>query len=222
MNQDILIAIIGSITSVIVAIIANKQDRQLDDTVSARARKFKNKSLFVFALGIVVTITAIFLTRQLVENANRYRDGYKVGDILFSVVSEVEFTRIHYDGIWVLLAGQERNDGNKHWEIWDSIGKSKLFDARGVFLRGKNGDRPTSSGNPDGDKPLGSYENDRIINHTHTVNARNAEGITPHFPLKSVNAGNPNDSFNTDKTMNGFSETRPRSLTVNIFVKVKN
>ena len=150
---------------------------------------------------------------------------YGVGEIVASMLNKETFlTKHNKDGqIWMLAEGNEVPKGTSFRKYLDENFPDKngiCPDLRGVFLRGKNYDRDTTSGNADGDLPLGKYQPDafRIHNHGYSDWHANLPAGIHSGPVK------PNPGHNTDvprTTGNaGGNETRSRNVTVNYFIRI--
>lgn len=131
-----------------------------------------------------------------------------VGTIIHSMLSTAQFSSQYGDN-WVLADGRSVTGS-----VYASVtGSSTIPDLRGRFLRGKS---HASGNNPDGDLALGTYSADKLGSHSHTTpgsdNPANASGST--FAFGQAASG----SLSTSST--GSNETAPRSITVNIFIRI--
>lgn len=152
-------------------------------------------------------------------------DDSHVGDIRYSILSEDQFRTLHGTE-WELLQGQPVPGDSELIEYW---GNRNLPDARGVFLRSRNHNRDRNQGCTAGDLECGAYQADQIKNHGHTVSFyridSNSDG--PHRSRwgTSLNGhafscpGAVDNHWTADPT--GGSETRPRNIIVNTFIKVR-
>ena len=116
------------------------------------------------ALSPFLLILSIFIGQFGSINSSLADDSH-VGDIRYSILSENDFTKLHGNE-WEMLRGQPVPNDSELREYW---GNGNLPDARGVFLRSANHDRPHNEGNPDGTLPIGSYQTDVMVSHRHTV-----------------------------------------------------
>jgi hypothetical protein len=86
-----------------------------------------------------------------------------------------------------------------------------------VFVRGKNNGRP-SGGNPE-ERDLGEYQQDEVKQHSHStvqmIGNNDADGVDS---TATHSGEHHNESRETGSY--GGNETRPRSVTVNFFIKV--
>jgi hypothetical protein len=176
--------------------------------------------------GKFLLISILFFCQIFLANA----DDSHVGDIRYSILSEDQFIRLH-GAEWEPLGGQAVRGDSELREYW---GDRNLPDARGVFLRSANHHQDASIGNPDGDVGIGHYQKDQIASHTHLVhmdgnlfisrpraqcemkNGLDAGGYFadgPHSGVARHHAPQPAHF--------GGTETRPRNITVNTFVKVR-
>lgn len=146
-----------------------------------------------------------------------------VGTVLHSMLSVAQF-QAQYGTNWVLADGSSCT-GTKYASV---TGATTLPDMRGVFLRGKNNG---ATRNPDGDLALGTYTVDKVGAHNH----QQTTGISNPQPARyqiSVGAGpaqpgiartytsSGNDTFPLNTQNNSGNETAPKSVTVNIFIRV--
>ncbi|MFZ9595363.1 MAG: hypothetical protein ACO3A2_04730 [Bdellovibrionia bacterium] len=165
------------------------------------------------------------------QNTSVLANDGRVGDIRYSILSEEQFQELHGKD-WELLRGQEVPFDSALKNFWRD---SHLPDARGVFLRGSNHGRPRKEGNPEGHLPIGQYQSDTFKKHDHgggnhhhqsfleLTASRNSDGrqmntaayFPPrHQPIQTNNSG-------AIIKAEGDAETRPRNITVNVFIKIK-
>jgi hypothetical protein len=138
-----------------------------------------------------------------------------VGDVRTSVLLEAEFQAEMVDNTWVLADGRDVTGSD-----YESITlKSTIPDLRGLYLRGKNNGRSDGKENPDGELAIGEYQADENKSHSHSgsISMWVAGATTGRFGLGSGSGGGTN-GFGTDST--GGNESRPRSGTVNYFIKI--
>ena len=124
-----------------------------------------------------------------------------VGTVIHSMLTVDQF-QAEASSSWILANGQDCT-GSKYTSI---TGFTTVPDMTGRFLRGKG------TNNPDGDRPLGEYHADKVISHNHTGGANTAAGF----------AVNPNEgaTIGAGTGYYGGNETAPKSITVNIFIKI--
>jgi hypothetical protein len=94
-------------------------------------------------------------------------------------------------------------------------------DLRGVFLRGKNGERNVDEGNPAGDVNVGVYQNDDVGPHRHGANGGTpgADRTGHNGDGRYGNADTPTtDPYGDDPHTR--KESRPRNVTVNFYIRV--
>lgn len=138
-----------------------------------------------------------------------------VGSVVASMLTEGQFQGAASTG-WILADG--RNVAGSDFALL--TGFSTVPDLRGVFVRGKNNGRSTGSGNSEGERTLGTYELDQFASHTHPYLYR-----TP-----SAAAGGSDGGGDTDRGLNDVNattsatgtgtETRPRNVTLNYFIRI--
>lgn len=122
-----------------------------------------------------------------------------VGSIIHSMLTTTQFANEMGD-TWVLADG--RNVAGSRYQTVQ--GSSTVPDLRGAFLRAKG-----SSYNPDGDLPIGTYTADK-------VKILAGAGGNPGDPQRiGYDLGYPGN----DVTLYN-NETSPRSITVNVFIKI--
>lgn len=159
-------------------------------------------------------------------------DDSHVGDIRYSILSEEQFRRLHGEE-WELLQGQPVPADSELRGYW---GDRNLPDARGVFLRGANHGRSAAEGNPEGNVGIGGYRADTFKRHRHEDS-----GHTHGLPIMSFMYGNGGNQYHTHTvfinqdhrgsrniehakaqiTETGDAETRPRNITVNTYIKMR-
>lgn len=125
-----------------------------------------------------------------------------VGTIIHSMLTTTQFTA-EYGTNWILADGSSIT-GSKYAAV---TGASTVPDMRGAFLRGKG-----STYNPDGDLAVGTYTADKLASHTHTVQISSGGATGLLAGGSGLGAGI------TGAT--GGNETSPRSITVNIFIRI--
>jgi hypothetical protein len=138
-----------------------------------------------------------------------------VGTIVTSMLEETQFqAQPHIGHSWVLAKGQVVA-GTRYAAI---TGKTHLPDLRGVFLRSSNSDLTAADqaqrGNPE-NKKLGELQADEFKAHTHE---------TPRPGGNDGNRSGQQDSWygggSSSTGSTGGTETRPRNVTVNFFIKI--
>lgn len=165
-----------------------------------------------------------------------------VGSICESMLDETQFdTQLNASQTrWVLADGRSCVGST-----YESItGNTTVPDLRGIGLRGKNGSRSGSTGNPDGDLALGTYTIDRFATHDHNLtdpghshrpgsstgtpqNTEVAFGPSGGCFVTETN-GTVNNAFSTEVSTTGItlsnagsgSDTYGRNVTINYFIRI--
>lgn len=171
------------------------------------------------------------------QNTSVLANDGRVGDIRYSILSEEQFQELHGKD-WELLRGQEVPFDSALRNFWR---ESHLPDARGVFLRGSNHGRPRKEGNPEGTLTIGTYQSDSFKRHNHS--GKTGEDTPDHTHGHShpgvygdggyARGDNRGGAYHQAETRGastrhrhsiqseGDAETRPRNITVNVFIKIK-
>jgi hypothetical protein len=167
--------------------------------------------------------------------------NFGIGEVKQSVLTEAEFQQV-FDGTWVLMDGRDITGS----DLANLTGNNTLPDARGQFLRGKNNGRNDGSEDPEGERNLGASQSDSFGSHDHgggfhghalysytgtstSGNLGMTNTITGVTGKNSASRGyvstngdgatlvqDAGNFLNTD----GGSETRPRNIVINYFVKI--
>jgi hypothetical protein len=154
------------------------------------------------------------------------KDEGLLGEIRYSILSPKQFETLYGPG-WVLMDGR-RIPGS---ELEQQFKWEKLPDARGVFLRAKTHNRKLmdAHGNPDGDLELGTYQPDQFAKHAHGIrlecgpthsNATTCQPPGSQYNYVNGNGLYPHGSYSNTISETGGDETRPRNITVNVYVKI--
>jgi hypothetical protein len=149
-------------------------------------------------------------------------DG-KIGDIRYSILNPQKFIQTHGSG-WVLMDGRNINNSN----LFQFIGMVNLPDARGVFIRGMNIGRDVTNGDAEGDRSVGQYQADGVKRHQHGFSdAWFAEVNCGHGNIlgsRSSDGDNMKceDHDITDNGVGLIDETRPRNISLYVYVKISN
>ena len=133
-----------------------------------------------------------------------------VGTIIHSMLSTTQFASEYGDN-WVLADGRSVT-GTRYAAV---TGNSTIPDMRSTFLRGKDNSRGL---NPDGDLALGTFTSDKLGSHSHglakNLGAAGSSGIIPSFTSSGTRS-------TEDVSSNaGSNETAPKSIIVNIFIRI--
>jgi len=151
-----------------------------------------------------------------------------IGTILTSILDKQHFP-CTAGGTWALAAGGKIGPRTKfailvrqNLTVYAPLVRGNDIyapDLRGVFLRGKNYDRPLNEGNVDGDLALGTQQADDVGPHRHSytrgyADASNAGRGSAWHDSPSGETG--------DILSDGFkrAETRPKNVTVNFYIRV--
>lgn len=156
----------------------------------------------------------------IVGTVSSFAQKARVGEVRYSVLNPEQFIAI-YGKTWVLLDGRNIN-GTDLWKVSKLV---NIPDGRGVFVRGSNMKRDTQTGDPDGDRTVGSYQTDAFATHTHKYSdAHYAEVQCGNIGLfgNKGDSDNDNNRCTTDQVTeaSGGSETRPRNIVLYTYVKV--
>lgn len=137
----------------------------------------------------------------------------RLGEVVASMLDATQFTEVNGSG-WVLADGRAVPD-----TLYAKMVSPNVPDMRGVYLRGKNYGRESLTGNPEGDLPVGTYQADQMARHAHStiqmIGDNNIDGVDS----SGVHTG---DHHNEPRQTGEFggNETRPKSVTVNFFIRV--
>lgn len=194
---------------------------------------------YTFIFSLILLLSQIEVLSQ--ENtSHKYCDSSGcVGDVKYSVLEPNVFLTINGNG-WRLMDGQ--NIKGTPLSVLLSI--DTLPDARGMFIRGINEKRKDGLQNPD-NKNVGEVQHDALIAHTHSFEwaqidlQRGADLTGTTFASKDYNKIRYTDNEirtltdgarNTGNTNNNneprpakievSSETRPRNISLFIYIKV--
>jgi hypothetical protein len=147
-----------------------------------------------------------------------------VGTIVPSMLTEAQFATENGSG-WVPADGRIVTDSDYHVLTTNTT----VPDLRGVFIRGKDGARGLD---PDGDKALGTYTNDKMAQHTHNYTDETTPTyvVTGGQEFTNVEIGQGSElirgsAIKTVTPPNEFvlpfnNENAPKSVTVNYFIKI--
>ena len=134
----------------------------------------------------------LFLLFGLISGAHA-GEGH-VGEIRYSILSTAQFQGI-YGSEWEIMKGQ---DIPVHSDLLPLWGQAKVPDARGLFLQSSTAGRDAEAGNPDGELAVGWYQ-------------------AGHPAQQAV----PTNSSGKIIIPEGGKETRPSSIIVNTFIKLR-
>jgi len=167
-----------------------------------------------------------------------------VGTVVTSTLTESQYSDSAGAG-WVLADGRAVPN-SKYAQI---TGSANVPDLRGLYLRGKNNGREDGKQNPDGELAIGDFQESMLANHGHAVTdpqhqheapttngapgqrevpVPTASGVdyfsaegAPLTNLSPTGITIANDSARLDRSdaLVG-NETRPRSATINYFIRI--
>lgn len=109
-----------------------------------------------------------------------------------------------------------------------NTGITNAPDLRGKFMRGMNlmynhGEFPpldNSKADPDNNRRVGSYQEDRVGKHTHAIQT-NDDGTHPDGTYKITGYSKHNGpSVSTAENDNNQNETRPKNVSVYYYIKI--
>lgn len=150
----------------------------------------------------------------------------KVGDVVMSALDESTF-QAQRDTTWVLCDG--RNVAGSEYQALTSL--ANIPDFRGNYFRGKNNG---AGRDPHGELPIGDVYNDQFASHGHGLtDPGHAHGV-PNVdfgggPTQSLlnGLGNVHANYPTAASATGISlansggsETNPKTVIINAFVKI--
>jgi hypothetical protein len=166
-----------------------------------------------------------------------------IGDIQESMLTLAQFQAQPGRGTAWVLADGSSCAGTAYARI---TGKQNLPDLRGVFRRAKNNGRSDGNQNPAGDLALGTFQSDQIASHLHSISdpghfhdahignttsgsdnrfaqVVSASGASNVVTRNNVDANSgivANTTGITATNAFGASETSPKAVTVNVFIRV--
>ncbi len=213
--NEILASIITGIATLVAALIATQDGRQIikaifgarpaDKISGSRGKSVLTRFIFVFVVGALAGALFFRVAAKATETI-AFQAGYRVpvGTIMaYSGRTEPEG--------WLFCDGQEI--GKNFHELRALVG-DRTPDLRGQFLRGYD---PTGKVDPEGSKrALGTFQNDEFMHHHHTAylaNGSDGGGRSGQGDLLySVNR----EASTLDA---GGAETRPKNFSVNFIIK---
>jgi hypothetical protein len=163
--------------------------------------------VLIFSLILLVS-TSVHAQKIAVNGENIAADKMnssiaQIGEIKQALLTQAEFQQLNGD-CWVGLNGQSISGS----DYANFTGRTTLPDANCRFLRNAGGEAAA----------LGQTQEDEFKSHNHGtingVNSNNNSGAA--FPAMS----NLNNRANVNTTNTGGTETRPKNLTVNLFIKI--
>ncbi len=138
-----------------------------------------------------------------------------VGSVVASLLTESQFQDIAGTG-WILADNRSISSST----LATVTGITTAPDLRGVFVRGKNNGRSTTTGNAAGDLALGAGQSDTFASHTHSYSYQ-----IPSASPGGSDGGTDNDvgltTINNNTGSSGSTtETKPRNVTLNYFIRI--
>ncbi len=148
------------------------------------------------------------------------QERWGLGDVKYSVLDPTKFTEINGPG-WVLMNGQSIEGS----DLFALTGVKTAPDARGVFIRGMNLGRDPNTGDSDGDRQVGSFQNYQTRKHSHIINpltvGHSNNGNGGAHQIVSDDGGSWNNiSIRQTTDEVGGEETRPKNITLYAYIKV--
>ncbi|QEC75861.1 hypothetical protein [Mucilaginibacter ginsenosidivorax] len=197
----------------------------------------KNPLLY---LGILLIVTIVAFTNKETQATQ----PWGVGDVVYSILDSDLFAKTH-TGKWVLLDGKPLDKNTQLYKLLDTHnvinvlqvvdGYTILPDARGVFIRGINNKRPSLTGDPDGERIVGRYQNDIVGPHSHgwtgEAGYMGGYGYPDNAERRWTEEGLKKDpkfekdryvaSAQKDYSISGVGgETRPKNIALYTYIKV--
>jgi hypothetical protein len=160
-----------------------------------------------------------------------YASEGHVGEIRYSILTELQFQNI-YGREWELMRGQRIPDRSDLLALF--FGREFVPDARGLFLRCSQAERNDGLGNPEGNLPVGAYQESEFKAHNHGGGDHNHNSDLELDASRSPDGGclntvcifhpkhqpYPTSHSGAIIQTNGGLETRPSCITVNAFIKL--
>ncbi|MCO4755832.1 MAG: hypothetical protein KC478_15230, partial [Bacteriovoracaceae bacterium] len=177
--------------------------------------KMKNTYILIMLVGFITSCSS-YQGNRGIANIEKL-EIYQVGEIKTSLLESDEF-QDKYGKSWVLMDGRDVAGS----EFSSLTAMTKLPDARGKFLRMVNNGASGGSFDADGDRTLGSFQNDTFKTHVHGIHGKDSGGYAYGNPSfrSDINGGAPDRSKSTHST--GNAETRPKNIGVNFYVKIRS
>jgi hypothetical protein len=174
------------------------------------------KNIFLILLCVFGVVLLVGFQNN--QQSQTHQNTGMVGDVKFSTLEPALFKKVNGEG-WVLMDG--RNIVGE--DLADLMKIQNIPDARGVFIRGMNLGRETSTGDPDGtNRTVGSFQADQLGQHSHIAPVGDGGGGEPGKYIDRTH--NPNaegirPAVSTKPA--GGTETRPRNITLYAYIKIK-
>lgn len=181
----------------------------------------KKTILFILFVNLIVLLSISF--------SNKYdiQDEGKIGDVKYSVLDENKFRQQNGNG-WVLMNGDTLDKNKTELNQYIQLAGEIIPDGRGVFIRGMNGLRPLTEGDPQENRRVGEYQNDQLIRHTHAVTVYHSHASGAGDAVGGhISADGTDRFFSTYQTGEGTEfnnkfgeETRPRNIALYVYIKI--
>ena len=178
------------------------------------------KHSILYGVIISVGILTLFAFKGFQDGA---KDIGAIGDVKYSILPPLKFRAENGDG-WILMDGGNSLETAARFDtsaLHKNLQIPTLPDARGVFIRGINGNRDKSTGDEDSNRNAGDPQQDMVGPHSHEVPPIGWVGDIFHYSLQGPGnvflAPNPNSSRTK---LNDGTETRPRNIALYIYIKV--
>ncbi len=165
--------------------------------------------------------------------AKKVEDVFPIGTIIASTLSKMDFLKLIRDPkgkSWVLADGGNI-PGDCKYSIFKNTG-GKAPDLRGLFLRGAGQNDDKDYQYDEGKEHiLGRMQADLLENHNHITRSshgslydrlltKNGRGNNQADKSNAPYEGSPNLVYSQPMSDFGGSETRPKNMAVNFFIKI--
>lgn len=174
----------------------------------------------------------LLLATTLLATTIEAEDIHPIGTVMHSILPESVF-QSKMGTEWVLLDGRVITDRSSEivkYILVNDKGEPRLPDAQGKFIRmmdyrAINDGNRTTNGDPE-HRTMGSYQRDEFKSHNH--NNDSWSGLVRYDGTNTVKY--PTDNSRGEINIRsaggivaqGGSETRPKNIAINIFIKIKS
>ena len=201
----------------------------IETTVKGTADKIK--AIETSVKGTADKIKAI--ETSVKATAKKVEDVFPIGTIIASTLSKMDFLKLIRDPkgkSWVLADGGNI-PGDCKYSIFKNTG-GKAPDLRGLFLRGAGQNDDKDYQYDEGKEHiLGRMQADLLENHNHITRSshgslydrlltKNGRGNNQADKSNAPYEGSPNLVYSQPMSDFGGSETRPKNMAVNFFIKI--
>lgn len=167
----------------------------------------------VAVISVLGTIAFYFFGSSNAQEQAKPCEG-KVGDVKYSVLIQDKFKQLNGNE-WELMDGRSIENSF----LADFAKFKTIPDARGVFIRGMNLDRPKEQGDADGNREIGLPQTDTFKKHNHRFNVFvNAPDGPPTWRPWATTSQNAANTWTTSD--DGGEETRPRNIALYTYIKI--